>query len=113
MNKIKLSVVVITKNEEARIRACLESVKWADEIIVVDDESTDKTVEVVKGFGAKVFVRMMDVEGTHRNWAYAQAKNEWVLSLDSDEQVTEELREEIGRVLANKPRKLLCIHAHF
>ena len=91
----KLSVVVITKNEEACIAECLESVKWADEIIVVDDESTDKTIEIVKGFGAKVFVRKMDVEGTHRNWAYAQARNPWALSLDADESVTPELKIEI------------------
>ena len=60
---VKLSVVILTKNEEACIAECLESVKWADEIIVVDDESTDKTVEIVKKCvaAAKVFHRKMDV----------------------------------------------------
>jgi glycosyltransferase involved in cell wall biosynthesis len=92
---VNLSVVVLTKNEEACIAEALESVKWADEIIVVDDESTDKTLDIVAGFNAKVLRRKMDVEGKHRNWAYAQARNQWVLSLDADEKVTPELKTEI------------------
>lgn len=91
----KLSVVILTKNEESCIAVCLESVKWADEIIVVDDESTDKTMEIVKKYNARIFSRKMDIEGKHRNWAYAQAQNQWVLSLDADEVVTPELRIEI------------------
>ncbi len=91
----KLSVVILTKNEESCIAACLESVKWADEIIVVDDESTDKTVEIVKKYNARILFRKMDIEGKHRNWAYAQAQNQWVLSLDADEVVTPELKIEI------------------
>lgn len=98
--KFLLSVVVITKNEEARIKNCLDSVRWADEIIVVDDESCDKTVEIAKTFGSKIFVRKMDNEGRHRNWAYAKAKNNWVLSLDADEIVTAELKDEIKRILS-------------
>ena len=97
--KIPLSVVVLTKNEAACIAECLESVRWADEIIVVDDESTDKTLDIVKRYAAKVFIRKMDVEGRHRNWAYAQARNDWVLSLDADEQVTDELCREISSVI--------------
>lgn len=99
---VKLSVVVLTKNEEPCIAECLESVKWADEIIVVDDGSTDKTLEIVKRYNAKVFIRRMDIEGKHRNWAYAQARNPWVLSLDADETVTPELKEEIQRVIQSQ-----------
>ena len=100
MKKIPLSVVVITKNEEANIDACLGSVhNWADEVIIVDDESTDKTVELAEKYADKVFHRRMDNEGTHRNWSYAQAKNEWVLSLDADEYASDELKEEISAVL--------------
>ena len=95
----KLSVVILTKNEESCIADCLESVKWADEIIVVDDESTDRTVEIVRQHQAKLFFRKMDIEGKHRNWAYAQASNPWVLSLDADETVTPELKTEIQRVI--------------
>ncbi|MCX5681666.1 MAG: glycosyltransferase family 2 protein [Candidatus Omnitrophica bacterium] len=100
MNKLPLSVVVIAKNEEANIDECFKSVYgWADEIVLVDDESTDRTVEVAKRYGATIYRRKMDNEGIHRNWAYAQAKNEWVLSLDADEKVTEELKEEISQIL--------------
>ena len=94
--KIPLTVVVLTKNEEACIAECLDSVKWADEVIVADDESTDRTVEIARRYTAKVFIKKMDVEGRHRNWAYAQARNKWVLSLDADEKVTEELKREIA-----------------
>ena len=95
--KIPLTVVIIAKNEEANIEEGLKSVYgWADEIIVVDDLSTDKTVEISKKY-AKVITRKMENEGIHRNWAYAQAKNSWVLSLDADEKVTPELREEVSR----------------
>ncbi len=99
--KIPLSVVILAKNEEGNIKDCLASVAdWADEIIVVDDESTDKTVEIAQSFGARVLHRKMDIEGRHRNWAYAQAKNKWVLSLDADEMILPELRDEIEKVLS-------------
>lgn len=101
MDNVKLSVVVIVKNEESCIVECLESVKWADEIIVVDDESTDKTIGIVKCYTDKIFYRKMDNEGRHRNWAYSQARNSWVLSLDADERVTPELKDELIRLLSN------------
>ena len=98
--KIPLSVVIITKNEERNMHDCLKSVvDWADEIVVVDDESTDKTVAIAEQYGAKIYHRKMDNEGIHRNWAYAQAKNEWVLSLDADEMVSPQLRDELTAVL--------------
>ncbi|MBI3252164.1 MAG: glycosyltransferase family 2 protein [Candidatus Omnitrophica bacterium] len=97
--KAPVSVVVITKNEADRIRECLESVRWADEIIVVDDFSTDDTPKIAKEFTDRVFSRKMDIEGRHRNHAYGLASHEWVLSLDADERVTPELREEIAALL--------------
>ncbi len=98
--KIPISIVVITKNEERNIKPCLESVYgWAEEIIVVDDESTDRTVEIAAAYTDKIFRRRMDNEGRHRNWAYAQAKNDWVLSLDADEAATLELKAEIDQLL--------------
>jgi glycosyltransferase involved in cell wall biosynthesis len=103
--KIPLSVVVLTKNEQDRISKCLDSVKWADEIIVVDDESIDNTLELVRFYTDRLFIRKMDVEGRHRNWAYAQARNLWVLSLDADEIVTPELKEEIAKVITNNPKE--------
>jgi glycosyltransferase involved in cell wall biosynthesis len=100
---IPLSVVVVMKNEEQNVDFCLGSVAgWANEIVVVDDESTDRTVELAKKYTDKIFHRKMDVEGTHRNWAYAKATNEWVLSLDADEMVTEEVKDEITKAIQNK-----------
>jgi len=103
---INISVVVLTKNEERNIQGCLESVAgWAGEIIVVDDESTDRTVDIAGRFTDKIIIRKMDIEGKQRNFAYAQAKNLWVLSLDADERLTPELREEIREVLENRPKE--------
>ncbi len=99
-DKAPLSVVVIAKNEEKNIDECLRSVHgWADEIVIVDDESSDRTVELAKKYTDRIFHRKMEIEGVHRNWAYAQARNEWVLSLDADEHLSEELKEEIRQVL--------------
>lgn len=97
--KIPCSVVVITKNEESRLRECLQTAAWADEIIVVDDDSTDRTIEVAKEFTDRVYSRKMDAEGRHRNYAYGLARNEWVFSLDADERITPELRDEIIALL--------------
>jgi len=100
MNKIPVSVVVITKNEADNVEACLKSVPWADEIIVVDDNSADNTVEIAKRFTDRVFSRKMDIEGRHRNYAYSLAKNDWVLSLDADERASAELGLELERLFA-------------
>ncbi|MBZ9578202.1 glycosyltransferase family 2 protein [Patescibacteria group bacterium] len=100
-NKIPLSVVVITRNEEVNIKECLESVNWADELIVVDDNSRDRTVEIAQNYTDRIFQKKMDIEGRHRNWAYGQARNSWVLSLDADERVTPKLKEEIAEVISN------------
>lgn len=100
---IPLSVVVLTKNEERNIKDCLESVYgWADEIIVVDDESSDKTIEIAKTYTDKIFNKKMVIEGEQRNWAYQKAKNQWVLSLDADERILPELRKEISDLFENK-----------
>lgn len=97
---INLSVIILTKNEEKNIKDCLESVAgWADEIVVIDDESTDNTVNITKKYTNRIITREMDIEGKHRNFAYSQAKNLWVLSLDADERVTEDLKNEIGAAI--------------
>ena len=99
MQKVPISVVVITKNEKEHIAACLESVSWAAEIVVVDDNSTDNTVAIAKIYTDKVFSRGMDVEGRHRNYAYSLAANKWVLSLDADERASAGLEEELREIL--------------
>ncbi len=101
--KIPLSVVVITKNESNRIADCLKSVDWAKEIIVLDDFSKDNTVEIARRFTDRVYQRTMDIEGRHRNYAYSLATFEWVLSLDADERVTPELRDEIIALFRDGP----------
>lgn len=93
MNKI--SVIVITRDEEKNISDCLKSVEWADEIIVVDSESTDKTVEIAKQVTDKVFSHKWEGYVPQKRFALSLASNEWVLSLDADERVTPELKAEI------------------
>ena len=97
----KLSVIIITKNEAADIRSCLESVAWADEIIVVDSGSTDTTVEICRELGAKVFMHDWPGFGAQKNRALDHATCPWVLSIDADERVTPELRAEIEAALSN------------
>ena len=90
-----VACVVITKNEEANIQDCLKSVQWVDELIVVDAESADKTVELARACGAKVSVRPWPGFGLQKNFGMGQASSDWILILDADERVTEELRGEV------------------
>lgn len=95
-----VSVILITKNEEKHLQACLESVLFADEIIVVDSGSTDRTVEIAQAFGAKV-TQTSDWPGfgPQKNRALDEATQPWVLSIDADERVTPELQAEILQVM--------------
>ncbi len=108
MEKLPITIVVIAKNEEKRLPACLDSVKWAAEIVVVDDDSTDQTVKIAESYGAKVFRRKMEREGPHRNFAISQGTQEWILSLDADERVTPELYESLKLMLAKKNDPHVC-----
>jgi len=92
---MKLSVIVITKNEEHSIRDCLGSIVWADEIIVLDSGSTDNTVAICREYTSKVFVTGWPGFGPQKNHALEMATCDWVLSLDADERVTPELQAEI------------------
>lgn len=97
----RLSVIVITKNEQIHIRACLESVAFAHEIIVVDSGSTDETVEIARAMGAKVTVTSdWPGFGPQKNRALDQATGDWVLSIDADERVTPELAQLIQQEIA-------------
>jgi glycosyltransferase involved in cell wall biosynthesis len=98
-----LSVAIITKNEEANLPRTLESVRWADEIVVVDSGSTDKTVDIVRSFGATVIQREWHGFGKQKNLAIERCTSEWVLSLDADEEVGEALAQEITHLLEETP----------
>lgn len=95
----KLSVIIITKNEAENIRACLESVKWADEIIVVDSGSSDATVEICREWGAQVHEHDWPGFGMQKNRALSYATNEWVFSLDADERVTADLQAQLIKAM--------------
>jgi glycosyltransferase involved in cell wall biosynthesis len=97
----RLAVTVITKNEENFIRTCLESVAWADEIIIVDSGSTDKTLDICREFTDKITSADWPGPGEQRNRAARQAASDWILALDADEYVTPELRDEIREVLSD------------
>lgn len=91
-----ISAVVLTKNEERNIADCLSSVSWCDEVIVVDDISTDKTVDIAKKLGAKVFERdLNDDFSEQRNFGLSKTKGDWVLFIDADERVSSALWYEI------------------
>lgn len=95
MNKI--SVAIITKNEEAKIRPCLESVRWADDIVVVDSGSTDQTLQICREYMVRIFVEEWKGFAQQKNSAIAKTRHEWVLSLDADERVSAPLKEEIEK----------------
>jgi glycosyltransferase involved in cell wall biosynthesis len=97
----RLSVTIITKNEEANIRRTLESVRWADEIVVLDSGSTDRTVGICREFTDKVFHQEWLGYGQQKNAAIDRASGDWILSLDADEPVEQELGEEIGRIIGS------------
>ena len=90
-----LSIIIITKNEALNIRECIEAVKWADEIIVVDSGSTDDTVAICRELTPHVYIHDWPGFGIQKNRALDYASKDWVLSLDADERVTPELRAEI------------------
>lgn len=94
-----LSVVVITKNEESRIRACLESVKWADELIVVDNGSNDNTLKKAREYTDQIFEVDLQDFAEIRNFAIGKAKGDWVLYIDADERVLSPLKDEIHEII--------------
>lgn len=98
-----IAAVIITKDEEHNIAACLESVQWAHERIVVDAQSRDRTVEIAKQHAAQVHVRPWPGYGPQKNFGIEQARAEWILIVDADERITPALREEIQAVLAAGP----------
>jgi glycosyltransferase involved in cell wall biosynthesis len=105
MNKI--SVTIITKNEAKNIRRCLKSIQWADEIVVVDTFSSDRTVEICREFTDKVFQASWLGYGLQKNLCASKATNRWVLNLDADEVISSECAAEIQELLSGQPEFLL------
>jgi glycosyltransferase involved in cell wall biosynthesis len=99
-----LSVAMIAMNEESNLPRTLESVKWADEIIVVDSGSKDRTIEIAKSFGAKASYHAFGGHGEQKNVALDLCTSEWILLLDADEALTTELQAEIQTVLSSDPK---------
>lgn len=104
----KLSVTIITRNEASNISQAIQSVAWADEVLVVDCGSTDATVTTAEQLGARVLHREWRGFGEQKNFAADQAAHDWILSLDADERVSEPLASELRAVLASDPPHVAC-----
>ncbi len=105
MARDTISVTIITKNESHNLRACLEAVTWADEIVVVDSGSTDGTTEIAREFTDRVYVEPYQGQGPQKNLALDRSTGDWVLSLDADERVTPELASAIQGAVASNERE--------
>ena len=90
-----ISVIIITKNEEENIKDCLDSLRWVNEIILVDSESNDRTVEIAKDYTDKIYIKKWEGFSVQKGYALDLTTNEWVLNIDADERVSDSLREEI------------------
>lgn len=95
MKMDKISAILIVQNEEENLPHALKSIEWVDEIIVVDSGSTDKTIEIAHSFDAKIFYNEFKGFGEQKQFALSKTSNNWVLSLDADEVVSDELKNEI------------------
>lgn len=100
-----ISVIILTKNEEKNIIDCLETVSWVDEIIIVDDNSTDRTIEIVKNLEnrkIKIYSRSLNEDfSAQRNFGLSKTTKKWVLFIDADERVSSELHEELNALIIN------------
>jgi glycosyltransferase involved in cell wall biosynthesis len=103
---VKLTVTVITHNEARNLAAALESVSWADEVVVIDSHSTDDTVAIARRAATRVEVRDWPGYGAQKNYAASIASNDWILSLDADERVTPELASDIRALMGDGPSAL-------
>ena len=114
---MKLSAAIIAFNEEDKIADCIKSVSFADETIVVDSHSSDRTREIAESLGAKVIEKVWPGHVEQKNFALSAASNKWVICIDADERVSQKLREEIVSVMQNlqcdgyaMPRKVFYIN---
>lgn len=99
---MRISATIITFNEESHIKAACESVAWADEVVVVDSNSTDRTRELAESCGARVITNAWPGFGAQKQFAVDQTKHEWIFSLDADERVSDELKQSIQSLRSEK-----------
>lgn len=110
--KTKVSVLILAKNEESNIEDCLKSVAWADEIVVIDDGSTDRTAELAEKQGARVVQHALNGNwGAQQTFAISQAGHDWIYFLDADERVTLRLAEKLQELVAADDRRYAYCHA--
>jgi glycosyltransferase involved in cell wall biosynthesis len=104
--KVPVSVFIMTLNEEVNLKRCVESLSWADDIVVVDSESTDHTQQLARELGCRVVVRKLLNWSEHQNWAIRNVpfRHSWVLNIDADEVVTPDLAEEIRQAVESNER---------
>jgi glycosyltransferase involved in cell wall biosynthesis len=103
MSRPKISVLLPTYNEQEIIRDCLESIKWADEILVVDSFSTDRTLDIVQEYGARIIQHEYINSARQKNWAFPQCQHEWILQIDTDEILEEGAEDEIINTISTTP----------
>ena len=102
-----ISVIILTKNEEKNIGKCLENLFWCDEMIVIDDFSIDKTIEIAQALNAKIFKRSLDNNfSAQRNYGLSKTKSDWVLYIDADEVVSTDLKNEILKTMRSETNKM-------
>ncbi len=102
-----ITVIILTKNEEQNIEKCIESVKWCDEIILIDDNSTDKTLQIAKKYKTIIYSHPLNNNfSNQRNFGISKAKNEWILFLDADEVISDALSYEISNAIGLKDQNL-------
>ena len=108
---MKISAVILTKNEENNLERCLKSVLFCDEIVIIDDFSTDKTLEIAKRYKAKVFKRELNNNfSSQRQFAFSRAGGEWLLFIDADEEVSLELKNDIKNVFSHGNQKIVAYY---
>ncbi len=110
-----ISVLIMTLNEEANLQACLDSVSWSDDIVVLDSFSDDRTVEIARAAGVRVYQRKYDNEADHRTFSLKQIefKNRWVYTPDADELTPDDLRDEMLAIAADPERPEVLFRARY
>ena len=101
---LKLSAIIPTYNEEMNIEAAIQSVSFADEIIIIDSFSTDNTIAIAEKYGVRILQRTFDNFSSQKNYAIENATHKWIVLLDADERIGEALKNEIQTVLNNEPK---------